>query len=150
MQTVNHAEVRFSDSVAAGRSAAAGRFLDIDAETYRTISTANRFCSGTIMRSPAVPASQPGGARQNASTRHRRVQRRENPRQPSRPGQDALHGSVRRGNRQAHRGVQLVDGAQRAEADPSAWRSSTSAWTRSSRCRSESSRACASAKPRSS
>lgn len=36
MQTVNHAEVPFLDSVAAGPSAAAGRFLDIDAETFRT------------------------------------------------------------------------------------------------------------------
>src|SRR5258706_5988814 len=83
---------------------------------------------------PASSSTTPGKSPSACPIRTRRPTRVCPPRKPSGASRSAAGGwcsSARRPIR-------------------SAWRSSTSAWTRSSRCRSGSSRACASAKPRSS
>jgi len=153
MKRRRHASCKSRDSTTLGgmgvdEQATTGRYLTFDRKHSAP------FNAGVSL--PALPMRPPVFRLSNLANLARtlpracRVQRRENSGQPSRPRQNALHGPVCRGNGQANRGVQLVDGAQARGADPRASRCSTGAWTRSSRCRSRSSRACASAKPRSS
>src|SRR5258705_11868038 len=78
---------------------------------YRSGNVSHPFQSQAVslpapsLRSPAVPAFQPGGARENAPPPLLKAEPRENPPPPSRPGRYARTAPARQGSSQARGGV---------------------------------------------